>query len=272
LGTALLTHREQGISDDLMTSLANLLSLRLPPEAVAVQQRCYVTYHLSHLARDGRDPDAHITLLESRTLLSAGGTTGLRTWEAGLHLGQYLCANTDLIENKRVLELGTGTGYLGVLCAKYLGAEHVLASDGSEDVINNLPDTFYLNGLQGASCISPMELKWGHALLGTEEASWNGGRRVDVVLGSDITYDARAVPSLVATLEELVGVLPAVTIIIAAAERNRKTFQTFLDVCQARGFEVSNEAFPVPKRSEQDGPFYDDQVSIHICKLRRLPN
>jgi protein-lysine N-methyltransferase EEF2KMT len=252
-----------------MMSLSHLLSLRLPDEAVAVQQKCYVTYHLSRLAHDAQDSDARITLLESRSLLAAGGTTGLRTWEAALHLGQYLCANPGLIENRRVLELGAGTGYLGILCAKYLGAEHVLVSDGSEDVINNLPDNFFLNGLQGSSRISPLELRWGHALVGTEEQAWNGGRRVDVVLGADITYDEKVSPSLVATLEELVDLLATVTIIIAATERNRKTFQSFLDVCERQGFVVSNESFPVPKRSEQAGPFYNDENVIHICQLKR---
>ncbi|KAK0653072.1 putative methyltransferase-domain-containing protein [Cercophora newfieldiana] len=262
---------EHGISDELMMSLSNLLSLRLPDEAAAAQQKCYVTYHLSKLGREGRDPDAHITLLESRSLISAGGTTGLRTWEAALHLGQYLCANPGFVQNKRVLELGAGTGYLGILCAKYLEAEHVLVSDGSEDVINNLPDSFFLNGLQASTRVSPLELRWGHALVGTEEQAWNGGRRVDVVLGADITYDESVIPSLVATLEELVDILPTVTIIIAATERNRKTFQSFLDVCEKRGFAVANESFPVPSRSEQDGPFYNNENAIHICKLQRRP-
>jgi len=251
-----------------MTRLSHLLSLPLPDEAVAAQQRCYVTYYLSLLA-PAPHPDARIALLESRSLISAAGTTGLRTWEAALHLGQYLCANPALIGGKRVLELGAGTGYLGILCAKYLGAEHVVISDGSDDVISNLPDSFFLNGLQESGNITPMDLKWGHALVGTEDQAWNGGRTVDVVLGADITYDASVIPSLVATLEELVGLFPAATILIAATERNRLTFQSFLDVCGKRGFAVRHENFPVPSRKEQNGPFYNDETPIHICKLKR---
>ncbi|KAK4443080.1 S-adenosylmethionine-dependent methyltransferase-like protein [Podospora aff. communis PSN243] len=253
---------EHGISDELMESLSNLLSLRMPDEAVAAQQKCYVTYHLSRLARDGGE-DAEITLLESRSLLAAGGTTGLRTWEAALHLGEYLCANPGLIRGKRVLELGAGTGYLGVLCAKYLGAGHVLVSDGSEDVINNLPDSFFLNGLQGASCVSPLEMRWGHALVGTEEQAWNGGRRVDVLLGADITYDESVIPSLVATLEEVVDLFPGVIIIIAATERNRKTFQSFLDVCERRGFATRH---PTAKMADSDAP-----VTLRTRKFIRNP-
>ena len=51
-----------------------------------------------------------------RCRIAAAGTMGLRTWEAALHLGQYLCTNPELVRNKRVLELGTWTGYLAILC------------------------------------------------------------------------------------------------------------------------------------------------------------
>jgi len=254
-----------------MSKLSHLLSVPLPSEATAAQQKCYVRYHLSLLAQGNEvtAPDAHITLLESRSLISASGTTGLRTWEASLHLGQYLCANSGIIRNRSILELGAGTGYLGILCAKYLGAHRVIVSDGSDDVINNLPDSFFLNGLQGMDSIVPMDLKWGHALVGTEEQAWNGGRSVDVILGADITYDASVIPWLVGTLEELVDLYPKAVILIAATERNRATFQGFLDVCKTRSFTVKSQEFPVPPRSDQTGPFYNDQTPIHICQLQR---
>ena len=211
-------------------------------------------------------PQHHqITLLESRNLISAAGTTGLRTWEAALHLGQYLCARPSLVRGKRVLELGAGTGYLSILCAKYLGAAQVVASDGSGDVVANLPDNLFLNGLQDcASRIAAVELKWGHGLVGTE-----GG--VDVVLGADITYDGAIIPALADTLDEVFARFGArVDVLIAATERNRETFEAFVDVCQQqqRGFEVREVGdFPVPPRREQCGPFYDDRVPIRICSI-----
>lgn len=246
-----------------------LLAQPLPSEAVAAQQKSYVSYYLSGLEIPDDHAQPEITILESRFLISAGGTTGLRTWEAALHLGQYLCARPDIVKSKCVLELGAGTGYLSILCAKYIGAQHVLASDGSEDVVNNLPESFYLNGLQGSEAVTATELLWGHAFLGTEEAEWNGGRPVDVVLGADITYDGSVIPSLVATLEELVSLHPRVDIIISATERNRETFETFKGVTAKAGFAVETVDFPITPRKEQRGPFYSDSVPIHICRLRR---
>ncbi|KAK4151863.1 S-adenosylmethionine-dependent methyltransferase [Chaetomidium leptoderma] len=218
---------QHGISDNLTFALSQLLSQPLPSETDAAQQRDYVVYHLSLLQTQPTTlVPPHINLLESRSLISAGGTTGLRTWEAALHLGQYLCVNPSLVNNKRVLELGTGTGYLAVLCGKYLGSDHVIASDGSDEVVNHLSDGFFLNGLQETPKVSAMQLKWGHALVGTE---WNGGG-LDTVLGADITYDVSVIPALVATLEELARLFPGLSVLIAATERNRTTFESFLDV------------------------------------------
>ncbi|KAF7560631.1 hypothetical protein G7046_g3491 [Stylonectria norvegica] len=235
---------EYGVSDDLMSTLSVLLATPLPPEVTFVQQKCHVTYHISALSNEvaaespGSVENRHITLLEHRALISAAGTTGLRTWEAALHLGNWLFENPYIVRGKRILELGAGTGYLSILCAGYLGAEHVIASDGSERVIYNLTENFLLNNLQDSTKITPMEVKWGHALLGMEEEVWNGGRPVDVVLGADITYDHNANAALVATLLEVFTLQPAVEVYISATQRNERTFKVFLDRCRENHLSV----------------------------------
>ncbi|KAF4339504.1 FAM86A [Fusarium beomiforme] len=263
---------EYGVSDDLMSALSLFLANPLPSEATSAQQKSYVTYHLSELCEEGSEPipqAPHITLLENQSLISGSGTTGLRTWEAALHLGSYLCQNRHIVKDKRVLELGAGTGYLSILCANFLEAQHVIASDGSDDVINNLPDNFFLNDLQDSTRVTPMDVKWGHALMGTEEEEWNGGRPIDVVLGADITYDKSVIAALIGTLLEVFDLRPHVEVFISATQRNEKTFQAFLDQCQTNGLAVEVLQFPIPKREVQQGPFYHDNVAIHICKVSR---
>jgi protein-lysine N-methyltransferase EEF2KMT len=248
-----------------MNVFSELIASSLPSETDAAQRKSYVTYSMSLLDDGDRTPE--ITILENPNLLSAGGTTGLRTWEASLHLGQYLCVSPKLVHGASILELGAGTGYVSIMCAKFLGAKHVIASDGSYDVVANMPENFYLNGLEGSDALSVMDLKWGHALLGTEEEQWNGGRDVNLVLGADVTYDKRVIPALVGTLAELFDLYPTVQILISATERNRDTFDAFIRVCQQRHFDVTEVEFPVPPRAEQRGPFYNDQVPIRICKI-----
>ncbi|OTB10190.1 hypothetical protein K445DRAFT_258061 [Daldinia sp. EC12] len=263
---------QHGVSDDLMSVLSSLLAYPLPSETTAAQQKSYVTYTLSLLDSHDNPPhtSAQITLLESRNLISASGTTGLRTWEAALHLGQFLCTNPSLIRGKRVLELGSGTGYLSILCARFLSSTLTIASDGSDEVVANLPENFFLNGLQDSKQVRAMDVKWGHALVGTEDQHWNGGMPIDVVLGADITYDKSVIPALVATLEELAGMFPHVTILIAATERNQETFTAFLNICEKRLFNVREVDFELLSRQNQRGPFYSDQVPIKICKIQKV--
>ncbi|KAM3503808.1 hypothetical protein MY10362_003967 [Beauveria mimosiformis] len=267
---------QNALSEDVMSALALLLATPLPSEVDSAQQKCYVTYALSLLppSASAASPPPTITLLENRSLISAGGTTGLRTWEAALHLGQYLCTRPALVRDRRVLELGAGTGYLSILCARHLQAAHVIASDGSDNVLHNLTESLFLNGLQGASAfsrrIAPMDLKWGHALVGTEEAEWNGGRDVDVVLGADITYDRSVIPALVATLLELFALYPSVEVYLAATQRNHATFSVFLEACQGNQLAVQDLQYGVTPRGKQTGPFYSDAVEIRACKISRI--
>ncbi|EGO31080.1 hypothetical protein SERLADRAFT_455705, partial [Serpula lacrymans var. lacrymans S7.9] len=64
--------------------------------------------------REACDAYQTTTLLESQTTIE-GGTTGLRTWRASLVLSQYLISCPTLVKNKVVLELGCGTGFLGII-------------------------------------------------------------------------------------------------------------------------------------------------------------
>lgn len=246
-------------------------------ELEEAQQKCIASYRLSLL-----QPPPLVDILENRSLIAAGGTTGLRTWEAALHLGQYLCLNNSLVKGKRVLELGAGTGYLSIMCAKYLGAAHVTVTDGSEEVVDSLPDNFALNDVQWSydssatdAILCPKLMKWGHALIGTEEAPWNRGQKIDVVVGADITYDKRANSPLVATLRELVDLFPDVTIIIAATQRNEKTLAIFQDSCLRKGLRVQETVFSLDQIQEKVPdqsvltPFYSLSMPIHIYSISK---
>lgn len=236
----------------MMDQICQLVLVPRISEFELAQMKSLVTYRLSLL-----EPPAQIHTHENRSLIAAGGATGHRTWEAALHLGQYLCANPRLITGKRVLELGAGTGYNSVLCAKYLGAAHVTATDGSEEVHENMADTFALNDCPYNSnswtdtVITPKLLKWGHALMGTEEPEWNGGRPVDIILGADITYDQNANPALAGTLRDLLDLYPAADIILSVTDRNPQTFSKFQDLCLNNRLQVAELDFTDEEQREQ---------------------
>jgi predicted nicotinamide N-methyase len=253
-----------------MNYLSPLLSSSLPSEVASAQQKSYVSYTISFLHPQSQAQIPTTTLLEARNLVAASGTTGLRTWEAALHLGNYLCANSrTLVYGKSILELGAGTGYVSILCVEHLGASHVLATDGSDEVVSSFSTNFYLNNLQDSTKIEGKELKWGHALIGGEHLEWNGGRKIDLVLGADLTYDESGIPALVSTFRDLFHLYPEVKIIIAVTVRDPRTFQTFLGACRGNGYIVEEIEFGVLEADEQQGPFYSDQVPIQLCLITK---
>jgi len=248
----------------------------MPPEAVAAQEKSYVTYTISSLSScssdlPGKTDPPTITILESRNLLGGTGTTGFRTWEACLQLGDFLssplCPPSLSISSKTVLELGSGTGYLSILCAKYLNAAHITASDGFDTVIADLGTNFFLNGLQSSPRVSTRELKWGHALLGGEDSAFLADRTPDIVLGADVTYDAAALPALCATLRDLLELFPRVQIVIASTVRNEETYRKFLDLCAENRFAIRQMEWRPKRPEEQEGPFYKLDMPVRICRI-----
>mmetsp|Transcript_1999 Transcript_1999/g.4055 ORF Transcript_1999/g.4055 Transcript_1999/m.4055 type:complete len:140 (-) Transcript_1999:389-808(-) len=79
-------------------------------------------------------------LLGVRTFKTCKGDLAIQTdlraseygdvWKAGLELASYLEMDPSWVEGKKVLELGSGVGYLGLICA-LLGASQVTLTDQS---------------------------------------------------------------------------------------------------------------------------------------------
>lgn len=123
-------------------------------------------------------PHAPITLLETPSLISGLGTTGLRTWEAALALSEWLLQQQqqrDSPRGRRVLELGAGTGLVSLVAAR-CGAESVRATDADDGVCIALRENAARNGLGDRVCV--------------EQRRWAGPREVpehvDLVLGADV--------------------------------------------------------------------------------------
>ncbi|KAI9835416.1 MAG: hypothetical protein M1819_002334 [Sarea resinae] len=259
---------EDEVSDDLVSRLATLLASPLPPEFTSAQQKSYVTYMLPPAEESAEEPKS-VTVMESRTLISSSGTTGLRTWEAALRLGAYLSSSAGmrLVQGKRVLELGAGTGFLSVLCAKHLGATHVLATDGDEGIVRDLGVNMALNGLEEEK-VDTAALWWGRDLVQAGSGTF-ASAAYDVVLGADVTYDASVVPSLVSTIRDLMELNPYAKVIIAATIRNEQTFEAFISACRANKFSFEDIWFNVLPLEQQRGFFHPTSTPIRILSITR---
>ncbi|KAI4722021.1 hypothetical protein E4T48_01678 [Aureobasidium sp. EXF-10727] len=259
---------EDEISDNLMSTLAELMFSPMPDDATAAQQRNWVTY--TPLAPDApilsKEPE--LKLLENRAVISGAGTTGLRTWEAALHLSAYLLSSPDLsasVKGKKVIELGAGTGLLSILCASHLGAAHVTATDGDEGVVQALQENAAFNDVKDAMDIGV--LWWGRALKGSWMFEKDPSFSCDLVLGADVTYDKAAIPALVSTMRDMFEAWPHVQIIISATIRNADTFAAFEYACTHNEFNVHEVDYPLIPMERQASLFHSTMVPIKIFSI-----
>ena len=257
----------QEISDDLSGALAGYMTEPLPSESATAQQKSFITYTAPVTI-----PKApQITLLEAPSLLGSSGTTGFRTWEAALFLGAYLTSvdGRHLVANQNVIEVGAGTGFLSILCAKHLNAQYVLATDGSREVIAGLETNIALNSLDESSLIQTSVLQWGHTLINSVADCRGTGKVYDLAIGADVTYDVRSIPPLIATLRDLFELYPNLQVFIAATIRNKDTFESFLSACLKNSFTFRKLNFLTTPSNQQVGFFVSTSTQIEILCITR---
>jgi protein-lysine N-methyltransferase EEF2KMT len=155
-------------------------------------QLSFVSYTVPASTRTGDRERKQVTTFESRGLIYGSGSTGFRTWEAALHLGTYLSSG-DLVRGKKVIELGAGTGFISLLCKKYLGAERVLMTDGNVklvDLFNGpcLQQNGFAKKTGTNETIQARQWFWGEPLLHDEEKENKEAipEQFDVALGADL--------------------------------------------------------------------------------------
>ncbi|OBT50268.1 hypothetical protein VE04_10363, partial [Pseudogymnoascus sp. 24MN13] len=159
------------------------------------------------------------------------------------------------LRGKSVVALGTGTGYLSICCAKYLGATHVTATDGFDTVMTDLGINLFINDLQDSPLVSTRELKWGHALLGNEDATFREHQSPDFIIGADVT--------------DLLELFPKAQVVIASTVRNEETYGKFLGLCGKYGFGLEQMGWEAVEPERQRGPFYETVMPVRICRITK---
>ncbi|CAI7649257.1 unnamed protein product [Penicillium manginii] len=261
----ILNPEEDEILDPLMESWANLLTTPKPSPLDTVQQVSQIKYTAPTLATSSNSTSERtVTISESRGVLLSAGTTGNRTWEPALHLGSFLAtpAGESLVRGKRTIELGAGTGFLSLFCAKHLGAKAVVATDREPFLIDNMRACVRVNarenengwgdgdggggGDKSSIPMYPALWDWGTKLKTTEGKGEHQGQEqdsvsdsFDIALGADLIYDADIIPPLISTVRDLFENYHIEQFIMAAMLRNEKTFKTFLDTCGKFNFQPS---------------------------------
>jgi predicted nicotinamide N-methyase len=166
--------------------------------------------------KDAEHPNAlWTTRLVIRETSFGCGKLGHCVWPAAVALSLILVAHPELVQNKRVLELGAGCGLPSRLCQD-LGAAAVLATDfwqpdesddlrrgGSQEAKNlkeGIPEKFHAMNLQYNTQTAVQRIDW-RQLQTVREAK--AIFQPDILLGSDLVYYPVNLQPLLDTLQVL---------------------------------------------------------------------
>jgi predicted RNA methylase len=87
-------------------------------------------------------------LLENQT--KGVEISGQKVWCGSLVVAEYLLNNADYVRDKVIVELGSGTGLLGMLCKK-LGASNVFLTDHDQRSINHMNSDTATNSIENTT-------------------------------------------------------------------------------------------------------------------------
>ena len=153
-----------------------------------------------------------------RTLPADGGScfgTGGRVWQSARALCIWL--RQHMKPGARVLDLGCGTGAVGLYCAA-LGASHAVLTDEREELLalarHNWRCNMHVGTMQRAT-VDIHRLRWGH----DEPPSMVPA--VDLIVGSDVIYDQDCHMALCLTLERIVRAAPHARLVLCTMPRLR---------------------------------------------------
>jgi hypothetical protein len=113
--------------------------------------------------------------------------TGQLVWPGAELLNDYLANHSEILNNLSVIELGSGVGLTGLLCARY--CRHVVMTDHNTTVLKVMKRNVEMQASSdGGSLLSKVdceELEWGSDthLMHIKEKFPNG---FDLILGADI--------------------------------------------------------------------------------------
>jgi hypothetical protein len=153
------------------------------------------------------------------TIACEPGAIAGQVWGAGCAFAQYLLTSEGALRvlgrvlhgyGLDVVELGSGTGIVGLACA-VAGAGSVLLTDLPEHC-DRLKANIVLNEL--GSCVEARPLPWGD-LDAVYEAVPNA---CDIIIGADLCYNMDLFDALLATVHELAQIKSA-KIFIATEQR-----------------------------------------------------
>ncbi|XP_051168707.1 methyltransferase-like protein 22 [Leptopilina boulardi] len=125
---------------------------------------------------------------------------GLQLWRGAFLLADYILSNSDLFENKTILELGSGVGFTSIIAS--ILAKKVICTDINEgEILKLIAKNFknnkkYIKSKVDIKEMNFLNLNWSQQFC--EEL-----KTVEIILAADVIYDDNITEGFVNTLEKL---------------------------------------------------------------------
>jgi predicted nicotinamide N-methyase len=189
-------------------------------------------------------------------------------WDGGLGLVEYFRKNEGLSRDALVLDLGSGTGVVGLGMAA-VGFSYIVVTD-LQDALGLMEENVNLNP---ALSVAVEELAWGETLPTSIEERIACAKEI-LVVGADIVYRKNLFDPLLTTLETLWS---SKVKCIIASQSTRLHLDEFYRRALERGFMKTHLANVIVPQGMSDElpevvPHSDDKETgvIHILELSRV--
>ena len=173
---------------------------------------------------------------------------GLLLWESAVGLAKNLAANPALVAGKRVLEIGAGVGFAGMI-ARQLGA-FVRQTDYQADSLKLAKFNARINEVNGIETFLADWRVWTHT------------PKYDVILGADVTYER----GMHFHLENIFVQNLAPGGCILLSDPGRPQSLDFAAHLEKSGWKVSLESISVLRLEPEEGSEF---VEIDLIRITR---
>jgi len=113
--------------------------------------------------------------------------SGQKLWCGSMGVIEYLLDNPVGVINHAVIELGAGTGVLGMICKK-IGASEVYLTDYDIVSINHMKSDIKTNGFCDADNMNVVNLDWYNPNITEIQQSVNVGKLPIKIVAGDVLY------------------------------------------------------------------------------------
>eukprot|EP01091_Cochliopodium_minus_P014217 TRINITY_DN4793_c0_g1_i3.p1 TRINITY_DN4793_c0_g1~~TRINITY_DN4793_c0_g1_i3.p1 ORF type:complete len:215 (+),score=52.31 TRINITY_DN4793_c0_g1_i3:418-1062(+) len=163
----------------------------------------------------------------------------------GYLFAEYVLTKKELFSGKRILELGSGIGFTGMVM-NLVSPEHLVLTDYTEKIMNLMKDNLEINQLdfqflkekelpQTKKSLEIMELNW---LKFSDNSAFLSYLEPQLILGCDIIYDIDLHHHLLNTICFFVNKYNDVQVYLANAIRTLETFNCFMELSREKGLDV----------------------------------